>query len=42
MDPSNLQQQGFTQYIKDKTNGKYHKSAGTDPRAPDQIDPKKL
>ena len=42
LDPSNLQQQGFTQYIKDKTSGKYHKSAGADPRAPDQIDPKKL
>lgn len=42
LDPSILQQQGFTQYIKDKTNGKYHKSAGKDPSAPDQIDPKKL
>ena len=42
LNPSNLQQQGFTQYIKDKTNGKYHKSACTDPSAPDQIDPKKV
>jgi hypothetical protein len=42
LDPSNLQQKGFTQYKKDTTSGKYYKSAGTDPRAPEQIDPKKL
>ena len=42
LDPTNLQKQGFTQYQKDKTTGKYYKSAGNDPRAPEQIDPKKL
>ena len=42
LDPSNLHKQGFTQYKKDTTTGKYYKSAGTDPRAPEQIDPKKL
>ena len=40
LDPSNLEKQGFTQYKKDNTTGKYYKSAGTDPRAPEQIDPK--
>ena len=42
LDPNNLQKQGFTQYQKDKTTGKYYKSAGNDPRAPEQIDPKRL
>ena len=42
LDPSNLEKQGFTQYEKDKTSGKYYKSAGSDSRAPEQIDPKNL
>jgi len=36
LDASNLQQKGFTQYKKDTTSGIYYKSAGTDPRAPEQ------
>ena len=39
LDPKNLEKQGFTQYEKDKTTGRYYKKVGTDKRAPDIIDP---
>ncbi|CAI8301941.1 MAG: Uncharacterised protein [Opitutia bacterium UBA7350] len=38
LDHKNLTQKGFTQYEKDKLTGRYHKTAGNDPRAPDILD----
>ena len=38
LDNKNLTQKGFTQYEKDKLTGRYHKTAGNDPRAPDIIE----
>ena len=39
LDPSNLHKKGFTQYEKDKTTGRYYKTAGKDANAPEEIDP---
>jgi hypothetical protein len=33
----NVEQKGFTKYVRDKQTGAYHKTAGTDPRAPSVI-----
>ena len=41
-EPFDVSQKVFTQQKKDTTSGKYYKSAGTNLRAPEQIDPKKL
>ncbi|MDR2844882.1 MAG: hypothetical protein LBV28_02180 [Puniceicoccales bacterium] len=41
-DADNLAQHGFSRYEKDKVSGKYHKTAGRDPRAPQTIDPRHL
>jgi len=30
----NVEKAGFTKYVRDKQTGTYHKTAGTDPRAP--------
>jgi predicted nucleic acid-binding Zn ribbon protein len=38
LDNKNLTQKGFTKYEKDKLTGRYHKTAGSDPRAPDVIE----
>ena len=35
LDEKNVEKQGFTKYVRDKQTGTYHKTAGTDPRAPD-------
>lgn len=40
--PDNLERHGFTRYEKDKVSGKYYKTSGRDPRAPEAIDPAKL
>jgi hypothetical protein len=39
LDPKNLGKQGFTQYQRDQQTGTYHKTSGSDPRAPETIDP---
>lgn len=39
LDNHNLTQKGFTQYEKDKLTGRYHKTAGNDPRAPEILEP---
>lgn len=39
LDPNNLGKQGFTQYERDRQTGRYHKTSGTDPRAPETIEP---
>jgi len=39
IDPKNLGKEGFTQYERDKQTGRYHKTVGNDPRAPDTIEP---
>ena len=39
-DKAYLESKGFTRYEKDKATGTYHKTAGSDPAAPDHIDPK--
>lgn len=31
----NVEKAGFTKYVRDKQTGTYHKTAGSDPRAPD-------
>jgi len=33
----NVEKAGFTKYVRDKQTGTYHKTAGTDPRAPDTM-----
>jgi len=33
----NVEKAGFTKYERDKLTGTYHKTAGTDPRAPDVL-----
>jgi hypothetical protein len=33
----NLEKTGFTKYVRDKLTGTYHKTAGTDPRAPNVL-----
>jgi len=33
----NVEKKGFTKYVRDKQTGAYHKTAGTDPRAPDVL-----
>jgi predicted nucleic acid-binding Zn ribbon protein len=33
----NVAKAGFTKYVRDKQTGEYHKTAGTDPRAPDVL-----
>jgi len=33
----NVAAKGFTKYVRDKQTGAYHKTAGTDPRAPDVL-----
>jgi hypothetical protein len=33
----NVAKAGFTQYVRDKQTGTYHKTAGADPRAPDVL-----
>jgi len=38
----NVEKHGFTKYEKDKLTGMYHKTAGTDKRAPDVVDAPKL
>ena len=38
LDNKNLTQKGFTKYERDKLTGRYHKTAGNDPRAPDTIE----
>jgi hypothetical protein len=38
LENDNLTQKGFTKYEKDNLTGRYHKTAGSDPRAPDVID----
>ena len=40
LDPKNLEKMGFTQYQRDHQTGNYYKTAGDDPRAPQQLDPK--
>lgn len=40
-DKAYLESKGFTRYEKDKASGTYHKTAGSDPAAPDTIDPRK-
>lgn len=40
LDPRNLENKGFTQYTKDKSTGRYFKSAGNNKHAPNEIDPK--
>ena len=39
-DKAFLESKGFTRYDKDKATGRYHMTAGSDPGAPDTIDPK--
>ena len=39
-DKAYLESKGFTRYEKDKSSGTYHKTADSDPAAPDVIDPK--
>lgn len=39
LDNKNLEKAGFTRYEKDKLTGTYHKTAGTDSRAPDVLRP---
>lgn len=34
-----LESKGFSRYERDKLTGRYHKTAGTDPNAPDVITP---
>ena len=38
----NVEKHGFTRYEKDKVSGKYNKTAGKDPRAPDVIEANEL
>lgn len=38
-DKSFLESKGFARYERDKLTGRYHKTAGTDPAAPDVITP---
>ncbi len=33
----NVEKAGFTKYVRDKLTGEYHKTAGTDPRAPNVL-----
>lgn len=33
----NVEKAGFTKYVRDKQTGTYHKTAGTDPRAPNTL-----
>ena len=39
-DKAYLESKGFTRYEKDKVSGTYHKTAGSDPKVPDVIDPR--
>ena len=38
LNDKNVTEKGFTRYEKDKLTGKYHKTAGSDPNAPDTIE----
>ena len=38
LENKHLTQKGFTRYEKDKLTGRYHKTAGNDPRAPEIIE----
>ncbi len=37
LEDKNVEKKGFTKYVRDKLTGTYHKTAGTDPRAPDTM-----
>jgi hypothetical protein len=37
LDNKNVEKAGFTKYVRDKQTGSYHKVAGRDSRAPDQL-----
>ncbi|GHB90230.1 FmdB family zinc ribbon protein [Cerasicoccus arenae] len=39
LETKNVERAGFTKYERDKLTGQYHRTAGTDKRAPDVINP---
>lgn len=39
LDDRNVERAGFTKYVRDKSSGTYHKTAGRDQNAPDVLKP---